>query len=312
MFEQESEQLRRRLATSAGRHAHQALRSYKDDDGLGFYLRAGTALELAIKARLVSHSLLLIAPASRSWFEEALKFARSSGEGDERLLRSVSAPDALKRLRALEPDFDEAFDLRVSETIDRWNLAKHLGLAADPPADELVQHAASFVRAIAALLRKDFDEFWDEHAATARAMLDDGVSQAKVRVADAVAEAKSALVALAPEVLADAREQARDYFLFDVDHFVSVEVECPVCGSMGIAAGETFDDGDVDHGGGPDDEPYWVPVPTTQLATFQCRVCGLKLPGPDLVAAAGLPARVVNPRVTGAELAEALSDSGKE
>ena len=57
--------LRRRLRTAATANARAALVGYRKDDATGFYLNAGTALELAIKARLIEHGAFTIGPANR-------------------------------------------------------------------------------------------------------------------------------------------------------------------------------------------------------------------------------------------------------
>lgn len=290
MFEAEAQQVRTTLALSAREHAREALLSYKNDDELGFYLRAGTALELAIKARLVSHHFALIAPAGRDWFDHLIRLARPSDSRASRSTRTVEARQALARLRLLEPSFDEAFDQRVTETLDRWNQVKHLGLSKDVPPNELVAHAAAFVQAVAVLLRQDFDQFWDYLAPTARAMLDEGVTQASVAVAEATAVARDAFNSLAPADVERLRAEAIEASKYD-DPSATVPTECPVCDSIGASTGVLIDDGYADHGGGREDGYHWVRVPVLEIRTFGCPVCGLRLDKPDLVKAAGLPLR---------------------
>ena len=62
--------------------------------------------------------------------------------------------------------------------------------------------------------------------------------------------------------------------------------DCPACGSVGVAEGEYFVDGDVevDHHG----EPHAWSVVKINAERFSCVQCGLRLTTPAELAAAGM------------------------
>jgi rubredoxin len=68
-------------------------------------------------------------------------------------------------------------------------------------------------------------------------------------------------------------------------------VDCPACGTVGIASGTHDIDWDVDVERGDFGEPYIVgatPTVTFLPGHFECRACGLKLDGLDELRSAGI------------------------
>ncbi len=144
--------LRRRLRTAATANARAALVGYRKDDATGFYLNAGTALELAIKARLIEHGAFTIGPANRDWFKHVLALVRDPDATVPSASQSVSG-EAIGRLVDLEPSIHAELHGHVLETIDRCSRVKHVGMGEPPTTTEVLSHAASFVRATDASVR---------------------------------------------------------------------------------------------------------------------------------------------------------------
>jgi len=298
VFEQAAKGLRSRLSSGAGSRARTALECYRRDDASGFYLNAGTALELAMKARLLGYGVFAIAPSrvpNGDWFAAVVRIVR-----DPDAATSVSGSDALKRLQQLEPSLHEAMQQQVQDTIARCNAVKHLGIGEPPGGDQLLSHAAAFVRANDVLLRVDPQKFWGELHPLARRLVDEELNAVGVRVARSLLAARERVTLLgadAMDLLADQEATA----IADADDMAVsewAELNCPVCESPARAFGETVDAGDAE--GEFEDgaiEYRWIPHVVTLVKFFKCAVCGLRLAGSDELREAKVPLEVENHRV---------------
>jgi hypothetical protein len=292
----EGEDLGRRLATSAQHHALRAISSYGQSGFADFYLHAGTALELAIKARLVAEGgVHCLAPDRPGWFKHAQALARDVEGRSGHRPQTATAAEALARLRDLKPELPQVFDGYVRETIDRRNVVAHAGHGAPPDDEDALSHGAAFVRAIEVLLRIDPSAFWGIHADVAASLVEDNLNAVKVRVSRQIALAREFRSRIDDEAFALVnREASARIFLQDSS---IVAVPCPGCGGEGWAFGELIDDGEGEteyQDGGY--HTYWTPDLYTLVDEFECQVCKLVLTGQEELEAAGLPIRVPNDR----------------
>lgn len=299
-----SAQLRARFAKSAGHHARKAVEAYGEASYADFYLHAGTALELAIKARLVGeHGIHCIAPDKNGWFKAMLLIARDIDGSSGDRPQTVSATDALRRLQLLEPDLPIVFSQNVIATIERRNVGAHVGHAGSPSDEELLTHAAAFVRAIGPLLKIEADRFWGELKGLASSLVEDELNAVKVRVEAALAGARARRALLTDEAFAAANEASiRD--LEDEGPEV-IGAPCPACHATGWAVGYVVDEGE---GEAEDDHGeltwHWVPDMQLVLESFACRTCGLRLEDEEEITVGGLPARLPNDRASPGDAVE--------
>lgn len=295
--------LRGRLGAAATKHAHSALDCYRSKDSSGFYLHAGTAIELSLKARLLHHGLLAIAPSHKDWF----KFAMALRNPDLPNGQTVGGREAVARLLELEPNAHLGLDALVLETIDRWNQVKHLGLAREPSPEDFLAHTASFLRVVNALLQREPAQFWGVEHALVEQLVAEELSAVGVRVAEKLDAARRRVQSLGPQALADLANVVAEAIsdADDWDVTLWAEYACPVCDSPGRAHGEVIDDGEVDVDADKYEVNYhWAPHIVTVVESFKCDVCGLDIEGADELDAAGLPRRVDNDRVDPRALAE--------
>ena len=297
MIDEAAKRLRVRLGQGATKHARSAMECYLKRDGAGFYLHAGTALEMALKARLLTHGLFAIAPNQKDWFKLALALMKNP---DAASARTVGGRDALARLLELEPDEHLHLHGAVHDTVDRWNQVKHLGLAEEPTPEQLLAHAASFGRVVNALLRAPADDFWGPLYGLVTALVAEELSIVSVRVEEKLTKAREHMGMLGPDRVGDLAKVALEAIEAESEeeYLGFAERACPVCGSPGRAIGETIDDGDVDVDADKYEVNYfWAYDIVTIAVEFKCEVCGLHLTGGDELDAAEVSRRVQNDRV---------------
>lgn len=285
--------LRNRLGRTAGEHAHAALDAYRRQSFETFYVEAGIALEHAMKAKLAAVTPYLLAPEGRGWFQHGYRL--SKGDLTSPAPRSVSAKDALERLRLLEPDLVAGIATQIAETIERRDQSVHMGVFAQPTDEDLLTHAAAFVEAVNGLLLQTPEEFWQDLAGLAEGLVAKERDVVRVRVLKKMVDARDCL-ALLSEEQQDVFEAAALEFFEDYkeEHPDLVVAKCPVCGRDALVAGELTDDGEPiwDH---REREPVgWAYEINTVVTKFECKVCRLDLDNAEEVAAAGLSTKVAN------------------
>ena len=288
--------LRVRLGKAARHHANAALDCYEPSDCSGFYLHAGAAIELALKARLLEHGLFAIAPRDRDWFEIAMKLRT---DPDSSKVQTVGGRDAITRLIALEPKAHEHLDALVGETIERWNQVKHLGLADDPGDEVFRAHTASFLRVVNVLLNIEAADFWGSRQELVAELVAEEQDAVALRVAERKVASRRRIDQLggyAVEQLVESDSHSIAHALDEMaEHYVPYE--CPVCASPAMVRGTTIDAGDVEveHDDGVIER--WVPHAVLIVDAFECEICGYFVGGNDELAAAGIPHQVDNDRV---------------
>jgi hypothetical protein len=304
VIDEAAKALRRRLGAAASTHAHSALDCYQNKDSSGFYLHAGTAIELSLKARLLQHGLFAIAPSQQNWFQAAIALMTNPDSPD---VQTVGGRDAVKRLLELEPNAHLGLDQLVLETIDRWNQVKHLGLAREPSPEDLLAHTASFLRVANSLLQRNPSQFWGTKHPLVEQLVAEELSAVGVRVAEKLDGARGRVQCLGPQMVADlanvVAQAIADADLWNVLWWA--EYPCPVCHSPGRAYGEAIDKGEVDVDADHGEISYhWASHVVTIVESFKCDVCGLDIEGADELDAADLPRQVDNQRVDFALIAE--------
>jgi hypothetical protein len=284
--------LRARLGLSAQHQARAALDAYTRRDAANVYVHAGIALEHAIKARLASYNVFLVADAKHEWFDygRRLVFPETPATPTTRgpKVLTVGGTEALTRLKHLDKSLPNVFTSQVERAIERRNEVVHLGLAAEPSEEDLLADTAGFVRAITALLLIPSRTFWAEHEPLAERLVQEDLDAARLRVVLAIAAAKRTVEALSEEnreTLAEAAALAIE----EHEEFEVVPVPCPVCGSPAQGWGEIEDLGEVDVDWNPDGTNYsWAADFFTVLEYLSCSVCGLRLNGAAELAEGGV------------------------
>jgi hypothetical protein len=310
VLDEAAEILRRRMGLTAQGFARSALRCWKADDLSGFYLNAGTALELAIKARLCTYGIAFLGPNRTDWFKHVLRLARDADVIGDGSPFSVSGPEALDRLLELEPALAPEFGPAVRDTINRCNMVKHVGTTANPTEAERIEQAGAFVTAIDHLVQIKPADFWSEHLALAESLVQDARDVTRVRVAAAEAKARERLAAVG-ERLTELAEKATAEIAQDEDgdHGYFAVIKCPICGSPARAYGDLIDNGDVEVDWNPDGTDYfWAHRPMNIVERFVCGVCEFELNGADQIRESQIPAMADNERVDSELLAEADFD----
>lgn len=310
VFEEAASKLRARFGAAAKTHARSAMVSYRAGDAPGFYLNAGTSLELAIKARLMAHGAFTIGPDGSGWFRHVMAVVKSPDAGaSARGPTTVGGVKALERLRLLEPDLDDdVFDDRVRTTIDRCEVAKHIGLGEAPSPEVLLSDASAFVRAHDALLSVPAAEYWgDEHVLTGQ-LVKEQIDAVDVRVRSKIVDAKSRMKTLGEDAVDELGTlEAQKIADADEDDYSEwVEVECPVCGSSARAFGWVYDhgEGESEYEGPNEVSWHWLPRPVTLVTSFACEVCHLALSGSDELRSGEVPTTIDNKRVDPMSLVE--------
>ncbi len=285
---------RSRLGRVACEHARAALEAYQRQAYELFYVEAGIALELAMKARLATVTPYLLAPNERGWFRQGFNLAKGDTQSGA---RSVSAKDALDRLKSLEPELIAGIAPLILATVERRDQSVHLGVFSQPSGAELLAHAATFVEAINGLVPDSPEVFWGDSAVLAAELVAAERSAVRVRVAGLIAAARTRLATLTGEereVLGGVATQYYEDYQDEIPDLVVVT--CPVCASDALATGELTDDGEPVWDRDP--EPIaWAYEINTVLTGFECKVCRLRLSSAEEIAASDLPTKVANEHV---------------
>jgi hypothetical protein len=293
-----TEALRRRLSLTARDFARSALDRWGAEDYAGFYLYAGTALELALKARLARHNVALLAPSDGQWFSHLMRLSQPDTIGNE-APKTLTGMQALERIQKLSLTKDVTLGEAVTSTIARCNRVKHLGMGEPPPEQERNEEAAAFVRALHALLTGTPDELWQEHrAGLAKSLVETARNEALVRVGQKRLRAQEKLDALsAAEVAMLGRNQADQIHWLELnersDRIQFAVMSCPICGSPARAYGPLVADfePDYDRDGEIDG---WNWYADTVVERLKCAVCGFELVGDEELEVANIETRIHN------------------
>jgi hypothetical protein len=291
-----AEDLAAQLGLSAGRHAKRALAFYVSGEIPEFYLHAGTALELAVKAKLANHNPAFLAPEGNRWFGPALAFGRGKPVPPNlaEKIASVGANEAVNRLRLLDSTLGEAFRSDVIQLFELRNHVAHLGWA-EPSDERLEERAASFVRAINILLRIKPREFWDLHADLAESLVADDIDRTR-RTVELKRSAARSKVDMYGDLLTAVIDANNSYVELRDRDPSSVVVPCPVCGALGVAEGELVDEGEPDFEYSDGEMvTHWSYDLRVLVGYFFCRVCELELDGEDELEAADVDTSIQNP-----------------
>jgi hypothetical protein len=139
--------------------------------------------------------------------------------------------------------------------------------------------------AILADMSKPRADFWTEQLDVVDALLADASDRVTHRVNVKLVAAKAAFI----QKYGEMSDELRDLFRRmapGTDLRDEAVADCPACGSVGVAEGEYWVDGDVEfdqHG-----EPYSWSVVKLTAEKFSCAQCGLRLTAQPELAAAGM------------------------
>jgi hypothetical protein len=280
-----------RLLDGAGTFAQSALRARLDDDPMVYLLHASTALELLAKAYLSSLSGTLIAASGD--FDSLLHGSGHSRHARTPLsrMRTITATEALRRVRQLEPEFESGPALQLLAEVR--NGIVHAGLFESGADDDLL---VPFLRACDFMIGKvpggSRERMWGDLVGTVDVRLSESAKETELLVADAVASAHLAFEQQFGSMDRAVREAVltgieRSY---DVTKYEQALVDCPGCGRQALTSGSYDVDWEPDYDYA-DGETYVAgayPVVTFRPGYLHCRVCDLELDGEEQLEAAGI------------------------
>jgi hypothetical protein len=271
------------LYASAQRFAQSALDAHHTGDHQRIALNAGTAMEHLMKACLAARSPALLVDLKlglTSW--PSLVALCGFPEGRPTKLRTVGLREVRQRVKTFVTSRASEADLAL--LIDLRDGVVHA--AQDEEIDErllvaFVQHADAML----ADMDRSRADFWADRLGVVDALLADAIDKVTRGVNVKLAQAKAAFTRKygeMPDELQDLiRRIAPHTGLSD-----EAAADCPACGSIGLAEGEYWIDGDVEFG--RDGEAYSWSVVKLTASSFSCAHCGLRLTSQAELAAAGM------------------------
>jgi hypothetical protein len=278
-------------------YARRALEQYCSWDSIQLLDAAvaiGSSVELLAKAMLADVSPVLLQERSDDWRSALLFAGVAHPRGDKMdslLVRSISASQATKRLKALGliktwSDADDAvFTVR--------NAASHMGLVNAETLQDAVVIMVRFCDAAREYFKRDVESWWGaENAELAVRLLTDAEERLAILVGALFSTARQVLARRRQGVPRELQEalfsslaDARPSISSDPSD-VTARLLCPVCGLKGWAVGFPglrFP--------GDQAELTMARQEVMEVESFQCHVCGLLLDGEE-VAEGGLPGRL--------------------
>ena len=295
------------LGAAAIREADRAVDHFANEMYPDFYVHAGAALELALKAALARMNPLLLAPNVGDWFSSAPPLVSGAALTPGQATKTVGGVDAANRLWRLD-------ERRVSKSLVGWvksvldarNDVVHAGLCRPNTDSEHRAVGADFFRALLHLnelanpnLTQPNYTLFGHHANLVRATVTKNIDEASFRVSQLVSNAKRKVIDMSADHLAAAVVGGEIQVRSRLD-LGSVEVTCPACGNAALGTGDLFDNGFADQ---EDGEDYWVPAPMVGLQQVRCFVCDLTLVD-DEIGLAGLSRAVDHPTATPEDLVD--------
>ncbi|MHB8246210.1 MAG: hypothetical protein ACYDGN_12825 [Acidimicrobiales bacterium] len=279
------------LRERACEYSQRALAAYVDELYHDFFLFAGLAVELAIKARLAEETLVFLAPDKHFSSTLALWGARDDIARLPTGTRTVGGMEALARLIQIQPSV-ASMQAGVTELLRHRNGEAHLGTV-----DATLQNRTfiSFLRAVNAVLAVDQTTFWFPHTSLVRVTLDGNAQRVQREVHLKISKAIEKF-----KVIQSLDDERRDALVSILANRVSehdldeATVECPACKSVALAFGtNVLDYGEPDFGpdGNVEGVPSWLDFTPLSL---RCEACGLHLNDPEELAAAGVAESWVN------------------
>lgn len=267
---------------------NRALADFVSSKHAAFYVHAGAALELEVKAELARiNPLLILDPRSKSWDRDAKRILTgaplAAGEG----LRTIGAGDAVTRLDTIQP--------RASATLPAWsalvfharNDVVHAGLVHSDDHDSHIDVASAFFQSILALTsgetgsrprlgadpsddESDFSIFGPS-ADLVRELVSGKRNAEKLAANRAVEQARQRYEAYEPDQreLLRAASQVR---VNEEEDLLSLASTCIACGSVALAQG-TLDAVDLPEGDNGALEETVILAYDRQA----CYVCGLRI-----------------------------------
>ena len=283
------------LEASANTQLVAALNSFLAHDLGAFYVHAGAAVELEVKAALARlDPLLILDIRSGHWDRDARRILSNvplvAGDG----VRTVGASDAVARLDAVSPRSDSLLKEWTAQVFRARNDVAHAGLLHAPDHESHARVASAFFRSMLGLRSPTA-------ASTTAIGSGGGDDQAFAIFGDAAELVKAALSeAATAEHLAASRSlevARRQYELFTADQQQALQaaaivrvngeannwtigVACVACGSTAAAVGDIEVVDNVSSPRPAEEEPDQMVILIFDEVT--CFVCGLRLSGHEL------------------------------
>jgi hypothetical protein len=280
------------LADGATKHALRAVDFFVAGELADFYLAAGIAIELAMKARLARENPTFLAPDRG--FKHAVALAQTHDDVNKLPpgTKTVGAAEAIARVSELEPAFKRHEDA-VREILSYRNGEAHVAAHGATNHQAVL---ASFFKAVNELLRVAPAAFWGDRADFVTTTLDETMAQVTRTVNEKKAAAQLVYRRRSDPMTLDQKTALLTYIQQERDRQTSDDVlawECPVCESdAALFSGENVLDYDVDYDrdGDPDVHAYLE----FHGNFLECGARGLELDGQDEVEEAGIEAVFIN------------------
>ena len=146
---EESTPLAASLESAAAAELTRAIADFASSNHRGFYVHAGAALELEVKAALARlNPLLILNPKSSTWDRDAKRILTgtplTAGEG----LRTISAAEAVSRLKTLQPKDHAELPTLSTSVFQARNDVVHAGVVHDDEHESHIGVASAFFQAV--------------------------------------------------------------------------------------------------------------------------------------------------------------------
>ncbi|MEQ1699246.1 MAG: hypothetical protein ABMA25_04005 [Ilumatobacteraceae bacterium] len=276
------------LERAANAELSRALAAFASASYASFYVHAGAALELEVKAALVRiNPLLLLDPRSQRWDHDARRVLAGTSLAPGDGIRTLGAAEAVKRLETIEPRPTAALVTWSNAVFHARNDVVHAGLVHADDHESHNRVASAFFQSIIALKTPAVHEpilsgaatiamsspdfgLFGSSSALVEEVVNNSTDAERVAVWRAVDEARRKFEAMQ----AEQREMLRAAAAVRVNEekgLLALPAVCVACGSTALADG-ALDVADYD-----DDDGDWHRIVILAYNRVGCYVCGLKV-----------------------------------
>jgi hypothetical protein len=277
------------LKRAAAAELARALAEFTSSSYASFYVHAGAALELEVKAALVRiNPLLILDHRSPRWNHDARRVLADTPLTPGEDVRTLGATEAVRRLETIDPRPTAALAAWSQVVFQARNDVVHAGLVHADDHDSHIRVASAFFQSIMALRSSaarepvlldtaivevgapDFTAFASS-SGLVEEVVNNSTDAERVGARRSVDQARRKFEALQPEQR-DMLRAAATVRINDEQGLLTLPTECVACGSTALAEG-MLDLADL-----PDNEPgRRVQAVILAYKRVSCYVCGLKV-----------------------------------
>lgn len=281
------------LFESAKDFARFALTHFKDETSvtqIQSAVAAGSAIEYLSRCVVLDADPVLLAQTNHLDSQIALSRAPRPKPLNPKLLKTISAAQAITLVKKLHPEFDSV--QKAEEVFALRNAAAHMAFAMN---DDMSKDMISLVTVVSDLLvamKEDEDNFWGANLAdVVRFMKKEASDEVRNGVHVKIASARERFDRLKVDFQGDAQETMLQLLeskrIIELPDYEDIEVEreCPACHRRGqlnlIKRVDTENALPLAHSESPEGMKIYARV-TGIPALFACPVCDLRLFGDEL------------------------------